>query len=143
MPDGGLRTHRLEGANGADAQDDFLLHASFPVSSVEPRGELAIPRRVFLEVRVEQVQLHASEPDAPDRHEHAPVAQWNGDDARFAVWGHGAVNRRALPRELLVNFLLPAFRRHALVEVPLRIHESHADERDAKIAGFLAVIAGE
>ena len=54
-----------------------------------------------------------------------------------------ALDRRVGPVELLVDFLLPAFRRDALAEVALRIHEADADERHAEVAGFLAVIAGE
>ena len=45
--------------------------------------------------------------------------------------------------EPLVRFLLPALRRHALVEVALRIHEADADERHAEVARFLADVAGE
>src|SRR5206468_11079970 len=33
--------------------------------------------------------------------------------------------------------------RDALAEVPLRVHEADADERQAEVARFLAVIAGE
>ena len=43
--------------------------------------------------------------------------------------------------ELLVAFLLPAFGRHVLVEVALRVHEPYADERHAKVGGLLAVVA--
>ena len=69
MPD------RLEHADAADAEDDFLLHARFAIAAVQTRRELAIPRRVLLEVGVEQVQLHAPDAHAPDRDEHRPVAE--------------------------------------------------------------------
>src|SRR6185295_13254361 len=66
-----------------------------------------------------------------------------GDNAGFAIRRRRPVNRRAFPGKLLVDLLLPAFRRHALVEVALRIHEPYADERDSEIAGFLAMIASQ
>ena len=60
-----------------------------------------------------------------------------------AVGADGRLDRRVGPVQPLVDFLLPAFRRHRLVEVALRIHEADADERHAEVARFLAVIAGE
>ena len=45
------------------------------------------------------------------------------------------------PIQLLVDLLLPAVGRQALMEVALRIHEADADERHAEVARFLAVIA--
>jgi hypothetical protein len=44
-------------AHAADAEDDLLLDARLAVAAVEPRRQLAVPRRVLLEVGVEQVQL--------------------------------------------------------------------------------------
>ena len=76
-------------------------------------------------------------------HEHAAVAERHGDDARLAVGRDRRLDRRAVPGQALVRFLLPAFGRDALVEVALRIHEADADERHAEVARFLAVIAGE
>ena len=50
---------------------------------------------------------------------------------------------RGRPVQLLVDLLLPAVGRQALVEVALRIHEADADQRHAEVARFLAVIAGQ
>ena len=52
-------------------------------------------------------------------------------------------DRRVGPVEPLVHFLLPAVVRYTLVEIALRIHEADADERQAEIARFLAVITRE
>ena len=49
-----LGAQRLEHAHAADAEDDLLLHARLAIAAVEARRQLAIPRRVLLEVRVEQ-----------------------------------------------------------------------------------------
>ncbi len=138
-----VRAHRFQRTYAADAEDDLLLDARFAVAAVEPRRQLAIPRRVLFEIGVEQIQLHAPEPYPPHRDEHSAVAERHGDDARVAVGRGRALDRRIRPVEALVDFLLPPFRRHGLVEVSLRIHESHADERNPEIARFLAVIAGK
>ena len=53
------------------------------------------------------------------------------------------LDRRLGPVQALVGLLLPAFGRHALMEISLRIHEPDADQRDPEVAGLLAVIPGE
>ena len=80
-----LDAERLQRADAADAEDDFLLHAGFAVAAVQARRQLAVPRRVLLEIGVEQVQLHAADPHAPDRDEHRAIAERHGGDARLAV----------------------------------------------------------
>ena len=57
----GVDAERLERAHAADAEDDLLLDARFAIAAVEARRQLAIPRRVLLEVGVEQVQRDAAE----------------------------------------------------------------------------------
>ena len=54
MPGGGRDAHGLEDAHAADAEDDLLLDARLTVAAVEPRGELAVPWGVLLEIGVEQ-----------------------------------------------------------------------------------------
>ncbi len=138
-----LMTDRLEHADAADAEDDLLLDARLAVAAVEPRRQLAIPRRVFFEVRVEQIQLHAADAHAPHRHEHGAIAERHRGDRRLAVGSHGRLDRRFMPVQLLVDLLLPPVGRQPLMEVALRIHEADADQRHAEVAGLLAVIAGE
>src|SRR4029079_15669958 len=61
---GRIRSERSKGAHAADAEHDLLLDAHLAVAAIEPGGELPVPRRVFLEVRVEQIELRAAETDA-------------------------------------------------------------------------------
>ena len=143
VPGRRLDAHGLEDADAADAEDDLLLDARLAVAAVEPRRELAIPGRVLLEIGVEEEEPDAAEPHLPDRHEHGAIPERHGDDAGAAVGPDGWLDRRIGPVEALVDFLLPAFRRHRLMEVALRVHEADADERNPEVARFLAVIAGE
>ena len=69
-------------ADAADAEDDLLLDTRLAVAAVESRGELPVPRRVLLEIGVEQEQLRASELHAPHRDENGPIAERHGHDAR-------------------------------------------------------------
>ena len=143
VEDARIRTERLQRADAADAEDDLLLDARLAIAAVEARRELAVPRRVLLEVGVEQVDLHAADPHTPDGDQDRPVAERHRRDARFAVRHQRRLDRRVGPVQALVALFLPAFRRDVLVEVALRVHEADADERHAEIARFLAVIAGE
>ena len=117
--------------------------ARVAVAAVQPRRQLAIPRRVLFEIGVEQVELDAADADAPDGDEHRAVAERHRGDAGLPSGVMRRLDRRFLPVQLLVDLLLPAVGREALVKIALRIHEADADERHAKVAGFLAVIAGE
>ena len=143
VPGRWLNPHRFEGANAANAEDDLLLNARLAIAAVEARRQFAVPRRVLLEIGVEEKQPHAAEQNLPHRHEHRAIPERHGDDARTAVGADGRFNRRVGPVHANVDFLLPPFRRHRLVEVALRIHEADADERNPEVARFLAVIAGE
>ena len=77
-----VEAQRAQDADAADAEDDLLLDARLTVAAVEARGELPVPRRVLLEIRVEQEQLRASELHAPHRGQHRPIAERHGHDAR-------------------------------------------------------------
>ena len=113
VEDAGLDAERPQRAHAADAEDDFLLDARLAVAAVQPGRQLAIPRRVLLEIGVEQIQLHAADAHAPDRDEHRSIAERHRRDARLAVRRQRRLDRRVGPVEPLVALLLPPFGRHA------------------------------
>ena len=106
--DRGRVAHGLQDAHAADAEDDLLLRACFAIAAVQPRRQIAIPRRVLLEIGVEQVEHDAADADAPHGDEHRAVAERHGGDARLAVRGDRRLDRGARPIQLLVDLLLPA-----------------------------------
>ena len=143
VPHRGIEAEGAQGADAADAQDDLLLDAGLAIAAVQARGQLAIPGRVLLEIGVEQIEVGMSQLDVPHRDQHGALAERHGDDAGLAVGRDRRLDRRVFPAQAPVALLLPAVGRDALVEVALRIHEADADERQAQIAGFLAVVAGQ
>ena len=143
MEHGRIGAERLERAHAADAENDFLLDPRFAVAAVQARRELTIPRRILFEVGVEQVQRDAADAHAPHGDEHGAVAERHRRDAGLPVGRHRRLDRRVGPVQMLVAFFLPPFGRDVLMEVTLRVHEPHADERHAEVARFLAVIAGQ
>ena len=143
VPHRGIEAEGAHGADAADAQDDLLLDARLAIAAVEARRQLAIPGRVLLEIGVEQVEMGVSQLDVPHRDQHRALAERHGDDARLAVGRDRRLDRGVFPAQAPIALFLPAVGRDALVEVALRIHEADADERQAQVARFLAVIAGQ
>ena len=52
------------------------------------------------------------------------------------------MNRRFVAVERSIGRLLPTLRRDPLAEISLRVHESDADERQAKVAGLFTMVSG-
>ena len=143
VPHRRLDAERAQHTHAADAEDDLLLDSRLAIAAVQAGRQLPIPRRVLLEVGVEQEQPDAADANAPHRRQHRAIAERHGGERWLAVPRNRRVDWRVGPFESFVVLLLPAFVRNALVEVALRVHEPDADQRHAEVAGLLAVIAGE
>src|SRR5207249_621341 len=61
----------------------------------------------------------------------------------FAMIDAGRFDRGILPLQNLVDIFLPSIGPDALMKISLRINKADAGQRDAQIAGFLAVVAGQ
>ena len=105
MPDRRRNAERAQRANAADAQDDFLLQPGLAIAAVQAGREVAIPRRVLLEARIEQVQTHAADRHLPHVGQNRPIAERHGDDARCAVRLQRLLNGHVWPIEALVHLL--------------------------------------
>ena len=117
----------LQRAHAADAEDDLLLDARLAIAAVEPRRQLAVPRRVLLEVGVEQIEL-----TRPTRTRQTATSTDRSPSGTAVMHGlpsgvERRLDRRVRPVEPLVALLLPAFGGDVLVEISLRIHEADAD----------------
>ena len=108
MPDHRVGAQSSECPHAADSKNDLLLDTSLGVAAVQPGGELPVPRRVFLETGVEEIQLGAPEAHAPDRDLHRTATERHRDDTRSSTWCHRRGHRRVGPVQLFVAFLLPA-----------------------------------
>src|SRR5262245_47292570 len=138
-----LGTNRFKSANTSDSKQDLLLNPRFAVAAVEARRQVAVPRRVLLEIGIEQVEADPPETYAPHGHQHGAAAQRNRCHTWTAFRCQRGLDGNVGPAQLLVNLPLPSVGRNLLMEVALRIHESNADERHAEVACFLTVIPRE
>ena len=65
VEDAGLDPERLEGADGADAEQPVLAEPGQWVALVQACGDPAVDGVVLVELGVEQVQRHAADLGAP------------------------------------------------------------------------------
>ena len=72
-----LGTNGFERANASDSKQDLLLKARFAVTAIETRRQVAVPRRVLLEIGIEQVERDPAEMYAPHGHQHRAAAKRN------------------------------------------------------------------
>ncbi len=143
VPDGGLKPQGPQRAHAADSQDDLLQDPHLLVAPVQAGGQIPIPWRIGLHIGVQQEEGDASNPHLPDRDVDRPAVQIDLDEQPLAVRQESRTDRGIRSGERLVPGLLPPVGGDPLVKVPLRIKEADADQRDAEIAGLLAVVAGQ
>ena len=80
VEDGGLETHRLQGAHAADAQHDFLADARVDVAAVEGIGDVAILRQTFSGMLVSsRYSVMRPTSELPDLNEHVAGGQLDRD----------------------------------------------------------------
>src|SRR5215467_3138308 len=136
-----LDSESSQNTNAADSENDFLTYPMFLVTTIQPGCQFAVAVLVLFDIRVHQVKRHGAQIHAPNNDENieTPDVQFNEKPffmarTRRFNWRFGAV-------EQLVNVFLPAVRLDSLMEIPLRVHKTDTDKRDAQVARFLAMIA--
>ena len=134
--DGGALTDLGEGARAADAEDDLLLDAHLDVAAVEVLGDVAVGPVVLGEVRVEQVQRHATDIALPDADGHLATGQFDLHAILLVGFGVDQATDRLIRKvEIGVGFLLVAVGVEVLVEVSAPVEQAHAAERDPEFGG--------
>ena len=139
----GAEAHRFERAHAADAEHDFLLDARVLVPAVEAVGDGAVGFAVCRQVGVEQVQPHVPHARLPDLHLDDAIRKIDRDVDLAAARVMRRLDRQRGEIGVLVRRLLVAVAVDGLEEIALAIEQAHADERQPRVAGRLAVIARE
>ena len=139
----GTQSHRLERAHAADAEHDFLLDARVLVPAVEAVRNGAVGFAVHRHVGVEQVQPHMPHARLPDLHLDGAIRKIDRDMDLVAAFVLRRLDRQRREIGVLVRRLLIAVAVDGLEEIALAIQQAHADERQPRVAGRLAVIARE
>lgn len=135
---------RPHGADPADAEQHLLEQPVVAATAVEPVGHLAGGGVVVLDVGVEQQQRDPSDAGLPDVRVQRPAAgQAQGHPGGRGVGLADEGEGELVGIEDGVVLLLPAVTGEGLAEVAVAVEQSHADERDAEVAGGLEVVARE
>ena len=143
VPDLGRDAEQAQRSHAADAQDDLLADARVLIAAVQPRGQVAIGRRVLRHVAVEQHQRHAADLDLPEAGVQRATRQFDRDHQRLAVFAAQRNDRELVGSVGEVTGLLPAVFGDVLRKVALVVIQADADERQAEVGGFFGVVARE
>ena len=140
---GRCHTDRVQGAQPADAQQQLLPQASLTIAAVERCGDVAQLGRVFVDVRVEQVERYASNLCTPDRGVYLCPRHRHLDAQLGPVRAELFVDRHVRPVVGRVELLLPTIDVERLAEVAVAIEQTDTHQRQAKIGCRFEVIAGQ
>ena len=131
MADGGFDAHGLKGAQAADAEEDLLPDAHGRVAAVEAGGNIAVCRGVFLEIGIEQIELHPAHLHLPDPRLHRPVSKGNFNGPVLSVAGVDRLDGHLEEVVFRVLLYLPAVGVEGLAEIALAVEQADPDEGDA------------
>src|ERR1051325_3174972 len=143
MIDVRLYFERAEQAHAANAQHHLLHDARLAVAAVEVARHEAISLFILRNVGIEQVKRDAPDARAPSLRAHGAPAHLDLDYQRSARFVRHTPDRKLRRMRLAVVLLLPAVAPEPLTEIAVTIEQADGDERQAKIARALQVIACE
>src|ERR1041384_4520142 len=116
-------------AHAADAQERLLHTTRLAVAAVEMTRDEPVNAVVAFNVRVEQIQVHAPDFDAPSLRAHSPPAHLHFNEDRCAPVVAHKLERQPRRVNLVVMFLLPTVAAQALPKVTVMIEQADGDER--------------
>ena len=143
MQHAGRDAHRFQRAESADAEQQFLADTNPAIAAIQVRRQLAIFRRVGLDVGIEQQQIATSNFHAPHARANRTSARIDLHLNRLAVRADRRLHRKMIHVILGVLFLLPTFIVEALAEISLAVEQADSDERNVEVGRALDVIAGQ
>ena len=142
VEDRGVEAEATQHAHAADAEHELLAQPVLAVAAVEDVRDVARPRGIALDLRVEEIERDAADPHAPDaephRHEIAVVVGELDDRSH-----RHELQRQAARIVAWVALDLPVLLVELLPEVPAAVEEADPDEWDAELRRRLEVVAGE
>jgi membrane protein YdbS with pleckstrin-like domain len=138
-----VNVKRVEQSDATDTEEQLLANPDPRIAAIEAGGQGAIRFVVLGDVRVEQVESRPADLDPPDPRLEDTDMGVDRDPDIGAVERLDRLDRQHVDLGIEVVFLLPAVLIKLLLEIPLRIEQADADERDAEVTGALQVVASE
>ena len=127
----------------AHAQHQFLLQAHLPVAAVQLMGDGAVPGAVLRQIGIQQVQGDMPRLHHPHPHLEYPPGKLDIQGEVLAAVGQRGYHRQVVGQRTGMTDLLVAMAVDGLGEVAHLVQQPNGHERQADIAGGLAVVAGQ
>ena len=143
MPHRGPQAQGPQRPHPAHSQHQLLLQAHLPVAAVQLVGDGAVPGAVLRQVGIQQVQGDMPRLHRPYPHLEYPPGGFDVDGEVLAARGQGGHYRQVVGLGAGVTDLLVAMAVDGLGEVAHLVQQPYGHERQADIAGGLAVVAGQ
>ena len=140
---GGLDSKGSKDTHATDAEHNFLSNPMLLVSAIEPRRKLAIAMLVLFDICIHEIKRHGAEIHTPHHDKDTQTSDVQLDQEPFVMRRSCGFDRRFPAFQQLVDIFLPTVSLDPLMKISLRVDKSHAQQRNSKVAGFLAVIAGK
>ena len=139
----GADTEGAERADTADTEQDLLLQAVLPVTSIELMGDGTVLGKVGLPVGIEKVQVGTADTDLPDAGNDIASGECDAGSHPVAI---GIKHRlRGDLQEVLRLILchLVTIGGKLLGEITVTVEESDGDEVDVHVTRLLEIVSGK
>ena len=120
-----LDTELLEHEHTADAKEDLLLQAVFPIATIKGVGDGLVKLRVHVIVGVEQIELHTTYVDLPHKGMDLIVHVGHVDDNLVAVLIEHTLDRKRIEILGIIVGNLLSVHAERLLEVAIAIKEAN------------------
>ena len=128
VADSGFDAHGLQGAQAANAEEDLLPDAHSRVAPVEAGGNIAVRRDVFVEISIEQIELHPAHLHLPDPRLHRAVGKGNFNGEVLSIAAVDRLYGHLVEVVFRVALYLPAVGVEGLAEIALAVEQTDPDE---------------
>src|SRR5436190_5755251 len=137
-----LNSEGSERFHSANPEHDLLTHAHLKIAAIKLGSNQSILGFVFRNIRVEEVDVYPSDAQFPNPGKNFAVQNPHRDN-KLRLAPANFSNRQVIEVLIEVNRLLNAIFVDLLPEIAVSIKETDRNEIQIKIAGRLAVVAGE
>src|SRR3954469_19840304 len=137
-----LNPERGESFHAADSEHDFLAHTHLEIAAVKLCGDASVLRVVLRNVRVEQIDVDATDAQFPNPGENFSIENRNRNE-KLHFPPTSFADRQGGKILVQVNCCLNAVLIDLLPEVAMAIEETHRNKIQIKIARRFTMIAGQ
>ena len=137
-----IDAQRVQQPPSANAQEHLLHQAQFRPAPIQFAGDPAMSGKVRRVIAVQEIKFHSPDLDLPGAHPDRITGQGDLQPQPLAVRLTHRRDRQLSGVVVGVESLLRPVLVNLLAKIALLVKQSHADHRDAQVAGGFELIAG-